>query len=206
MNDLIAFLGVSALVIVTPGQDTALTIRNVLLGGRVGGVFTTIGVCAGQATWALATSVGISALVVASETAFATLKLLGSGYLIFLGVRAFYEALRSRSQAARFNPSGPSPRLTPLAALRQGLLSNLANPKMLAFFTSLLPQFASSPTGLLTLGLLFCSLTLAWLTAYTFVVARAGALLRTPRVRRVLEALTGTVLIALGTQLAMERR
>jgi threonine/homoserine/homoserine lactone efflux protein len=76
---------------------------------------------------------------------------------------------------------------------------------MLAFFTSLLPQFASSPTGLLSLGLLFCSLTLAWLTAYTFVIARAGALLRAPRVQRVLEAMTGTVLIALGTQLAMQR-
>jgi threonine/homoserine/homoserine lactone efflux protein len=132
--------------------------------------------------------------------------LLGSGYLIFLGARALLEAVRAHPKATARSSSGLSPRLTPSTALRQGLLSNLANPKMLAFFTSLLPQFASSPTGLLSLGLLFCSLTLAWLTAYTFVVARAGALLRAPQVRRVLEALTGTVLIALGTQLAMERR
>jgi len=206
MADMIAFIGVSALVIVTPGQDTALTIRNVLLGGRLGGVFTTIGVCAGQATWALATSVGVSAVLATSQTAFAALKLLGSGYLMFLGARAIYEAIRWHPRPAQFSSNDESMRLTPLAAFRQGLLSNLANPKMLAFFTSLLPQFASSPVGLLSLGLFFSSLTLAWLIAYTFVIAKVGALLRGPRVQRVLEAAMGSVLIVLGLRLGTEGR
>jgi threonine/homoserine/homoserine lactone efflux protein len=200
MAELIAFLGVSALVIVTPGQDTALTIRNTLLGGRAAGVFTAVGVSAGQATWTVATSVGIGALLVASEPAFLALKLAGSAYLIFLGVQALLR--RGKVLPVAFGGGRVSPR----AALRQGVLSNLGNPKMLAFFTSLLPQFASSFAGLLALGLLFCTMTLVWLTVYSVVVPKAGVLLRRPRVRRTIEAVTGTVLIALGLRLATEQR
>jgi threonine/homoserine/homoserine lactone efflux protein len=106
-------------------------------------------------------------------------------------------------------PLGGGPagaRITAAAALRQGVLSNLGNPKMLAFFTSLLPQFASSFPGLLALGLLFSALTLAWLTVYAVAVARASGFLRRPRVRRAVEALTGTVLVALGLRLATAPR
>jgi threonine/homoserine/homoserine lactone efflux protein len=91
-------------------------------------------------------------------------------------------------------------------ALRQGVLSNLGNPKMLAFFTSLLPQFTSSFAGLLALGLTFCAMTLLWLGLYSVVVTKAGALLRRERVRRTIEAVTGTVLIALGLRLATEAK
>jgi threonine/homoserine/homoserine lactone efflux protein len=111
-------------------------------------------------------------------------------------------AMRPTSAARRHTGS----RVTSRAALRQGVWSNLGNPKMLAFFTSLLPQFASSFAGLLALGLAFCAMTLVWLTAYSLVVARAGALFRRARVRRATEAVTGTVLIALGVRLATEQR
>src|ERR1044072_9393926 len=87
---LAAFLGVSALVIVTPGQDTALSIRNTLAGGRVAGVCTAVGVSAGQATWTVATSLGNGALLVASEPTFLALKLAGSAYLVFLGLQAIF--------------------------------------------------------------------------------------------------------------------
>jgi threonine/homoserine/homoserine lactone efflux protein len=86
------------------------------------------------------------------------------------------------------------------------VLSNLGNPKMAIFFTSLLPQFGGSFVSLLALGLVFCVLTLTWLTAYAVGVARAGDLLRRPRIRRTLDAVTGTVLVALGLRLAAERR
>jgi threonine/homoserine/homoserine lactone efflux protein len=199
VGELVAFLGVSALVIVTPGQDTALTIRNTLGGGRVAGAFTAVGVSGGQAVWTVATSVGIGALLVASEPAFLALKLVGSAYLVFLGV----QALLGRKTLDVVRSGG---RVTPSGALRQGLFSNLANPKTLAFFTSLLPQFASSFGGLLALGLVFCAMTLVWLAAYSVVVTRASTVLRRVRVRRAIEAVTGTVLIALGLRLATERR
>jgi threonine/homoserine/homoserine lactone efflux protein len=193
-----AFLGVSALVIVTPGQDTALTIRNTLVGGRRGGLATAAGVAVGQLTWALATSVGLSAILLASEPVFIALRGLGAAYLVFLGVRALAAAMRDTR-----SPSPERARRSP--ALRQGILSNLGNPKMAVFFTSLLPQFGSSFAGMLALGIVFATLTLAWLSAYAVVVARADSALRARRVRRALDAVTGTALVALGLRLAAER-
>jgi len=202
VSELAAFLGIAVLVIVTPGQDTALTIRNTLLGGRPAGVGTAAGVAAGQACWTLAASIGLAALLVASEPVFVALKLAGAVYLVLLGLQALRHALRPVAGSVE---RGAGPPLAPARAFRQGLLSNLGNPKMAVFFTSLLPQFGSSFWSLLALGLLFCSLTLAWLAAYSFAVARAGDLLLRPRIRRSLDAVTGALLVAFGIRLAAER-
>lgn len=198
MTHLVAFLGVSLLVIVTPGQDTALTIRNTLLGGRRAGVRTAAGVAAGQATWTLAASAGVVALLRASEPAFTAVRLVGAAYLVYLGLQTL---LRRGRVEPRAGDGGSSRR-----ALRQGLLSNLGNPKMAVFFTSLLPQFGSSFAALVALGLGFCSLTFLWLSGYAWAVARAGDVLRRPRIRRALDRVTGVVLVAFGLRLAVERR
>jgi threonine/homoserine/homoserine lactone efflux protein len=197
-------------VIVTPGQDTALTIRNSLLGGRRAGVLTAVGVSAGQAVWTLAASAGVAALLVASEPAFVALKLAGAAYLLYLGAQALAGALRPHARRASATAPGGGRTQASRTALRQGFVSNLGNPKMAVFFTSLLPQFAPSGDAsfvtMLLLGLLLCSLTLAWLSAYAAAVAKAGDLLRRPRVRRVLDGVTGAVLVAFGLRLAAEQR
>lgn len=202
-----SFLGVAMLVIVTPGPDTALTIRNTLFGGRSGGVATAFGVVTGQAVWALATSAGLAALLVASEPAFMALRLVGAAYLIYLGWQALHGAFRHPGLQARSEVDRGQ--LAATAAYRQGVISNLGNPKMAAFFPSLLPQFVpggeASFAGLLALGLLFCALTLVWLTGYALAVAKAGDLFRRARVRRWIEGLTGAVLIGLGVRLATTR-
>jgi threonine/homoserine/homoserine lactone efflux protein len=198
----IAFLAISALVIVTPGQDTALTIRNALLGGRRAALFTALGVSAGQALWALASAVGVAALLAASEPVFLALRLAGAAYLVWLGVQALASALRRRNPELVHECTNLPARV----AFRQGILSNLGNPKMAAFFLSLLPQFGSSFGALLALGLVFSCLTLMWLTAYGAAVARAGDFLRRSRVRRALDAAVGAVLVALGLRIAGEAR
>jgi threonine/homoserine/homoserine lactone efflux protein len=205
LAELAAFLAVSIVVIVTPGQDTALTIRNTLIGGRRSGVFTAVGVSAGQACWTVAASAGLAALLQASEPAFLALKLAGAAYLVVLGLQALFGAFGRGSRGALVSQA-KSPGLRPAVAFRQGLMSNLGNPKMAVFFTSLLPQFGSSFPALIALGLLFCTLTLAWLSAYAVVVARAGDFLRRSGVRRMIEGLTGAVLVALGLRLAAEQR
>jgi threonine/homoserine/homoserine lactone efflux protein len=202
VGELAAFLGIAILVIVTPGQDTALTIRNAMLGGRPAGLGTAAGVAVGQACWTVAASIGLAALLVASEPVFVALKLAGAAYLVYLGLQALRHAIRPRARTVERADSSP---LGASRAFRQGLLSNLGNPKMAIFFTSLLPQFGSSFWSLLALGLLFCSLTLAWLSAYSLAVARAGDLLRRPRIRRSLDAVTGICLVAFGIRLAAER-
>lgn len=208
---LAAFLGVAILVIVTPGPDTALTIRNALLGGRRSGVFTALGVCTGQAVWALAAAAGVAALLGASEPAFVALKLVGAAYLVFLGAQALFHAYKG-VELAGGGRGRPTRSGAPAAvAYRQGVLSNLGNPKMAVFFTSLLPQFAGdggsgSFFAFLLLGVLFCLLTLGWLSAYALVVAKAGDFLRRRSIRRLLDAITGVVLVGLGVRLATEER
>ena len=205
MSTLLAFVAVAAVVIVTPGQDTALTIRNTLAGGRRGGLATAVGVSSGQAVWALATSAGLAAVVVASERVFVALKVVGAAYLVYLGAHSLWRAWTGR----RAGRDVADCRLGRGTAFRQGLVSNLGNPKMAVFFTSLLPQFASGEEAafvdLLGLGLLFCLMTVAWLSGYALAVERASAVLRRPPVRRALDAITGVVLVALGLRLATER-
>lgn len=206
--ELPAFVALAVFVIVTPGPDTALTVRNTISGGRRAGVATAAGVSSGLAVWTLATAAGLSALLVASEPAFMALKYAGAAYLVFLGLQTLIGAFAARTHDA--TPLFTRSPLTRAGALRQGLINDLANPKIAVFFSSLLPQFAPAhgpafPT-LLALGLLFCAMTFAWLCLYATAIDRLSALLSRTAVRRAIDAVMGTVLMALGGRLALERR
>jgi threonine/homoserine/homoserine lactone efflux protein len=138
MAEALAFLGVCALVICTPGPDTALTVRNSIIGGRRVGVLTAGGIAAGQMVWTVAASVGIAGLLQASQPAFTALKIIGAAYLVFLGAQSILAAIRGNhgNEQRRMR----APELAPWRAMRQGFISNLANPKDGGF----LPQPAAS--------------------------------------------------------------
>lgn len=207
MGDLLAFLAVSAVVICTPGPDTALTVRNALVGGRSGGTWTAAGVVAGQAVWTVAASIGVASLLHASEPAFLALKVLGAGYLVYLGIQSLRAALSHHPQGPV--DARPASGLTSVRAFRQGLLNDLGNPKMAGFFMSLLPQFvptahgAGAVTASLLLGLLFCGLTFAWLAGYSAAISKARRLLSKPRIRRGIDGVAGCVLTGFGLRLAL---
>jgi threonine/homoserine/homoserine lactone efflux protein len=179
-----------------------LVARNTLRGGRRGGIATGVGVTLGLLVWTAAATLGLAALLGASEPAFLGLKIAGSLYLVYLGMRSLWGAFRGTER-------GGQPRRS-RSALREGLISNLGNPKIAVFFTSFLPQFVPgthpSFAALLVLGLLFGALGLVWLTVYSVLVARAGDFLRRSAIRRALDGVTGAVLIGLGAKLALERR
>ena len=201
-----AFVGISLLVIATPGPDTALTVRNTLLGGRRGGGFTAAGVATGQTVWALATSAGLVALLVASEWMFEAVRWLGAAYLVWLGGHAIWAAWRGKA-APSAGTVCASRRLPARSAFRQGLLSDLGNPKMAVFFSSLLPQFSdASFSSLASLGLVFAAMTFAWLLAYAVAISLAGGFMRRRAIWRTIEAITGAALVALGLRLAAEQR
>jgi threonine/homoserine/homoserine lactone efflux protein len=205
-HTLLAFVAVSAVVICTPGPDTALIVRNTLSGGRASGVATAGGVTLGILVWVVAASAGVVALLRASEPVFEALKLAGAAYLAYLGLVSLLAAVRRRPHERKLRGSAP-PR--PRRAFRQGLLSNLGNPKIAVFMASLLPQFVPGGSGAfavsLALGLLFATMGLSWLTMYAVAVAKLGDVL-SGHVRRVLDALTGIILVALGARLATEDR
>jgi len=204
VSQYLAFLGVSLLVICTPGQDTALTIRNTLAGDRRTGSATALGVSAGQAIWTLATSAGLSVVLMASAPLFIAIRLAGAAYLVYLGLRSVLNAVSHRDMQG-VESASLGLRISSRTAFVQGFLSNLSNAKMVAFFISLLPPFAGPHPSfalLLALGFNFCLLTLLWLVAYAFAVERMGRWLRRSAVRRAMDGLLGAVLVALGVRVS----
>lgn len=207
MRDLLAFAGVAAVVVVVPGPDMALVLRNGVASGRRAALETAVGINAGLLVWALAAALGVAAILHASASAFTVLKLAGAAYLVWLGLRALRDAWRGASTplgSAGYQPGRVR------SAFRQGLLSNLLNPKMALVFTTLIPQFVEpgdpAVAQTILLAAIFIGMGLVWLTSYALLVAQVGDLLRRPVVRRALNAIIGTVLTAFGVRLALERR
>ena len=201
LTNLLLFAGVSLVVIVTPGPDTALTVRNALFGRR-SGILTAVGVGTGQLAWALLTACGVASVLAAHQGALTVLRLAGAAYLVGLGAHALWASWHSPSTTPP-----PRPRHGARRSFAQGLVSNLANPKMAVFFLSLLPQFAGpdpSLSALAGLGLLFAVMTVMWLAAYAVVVDRARNVLQRNAVRRWMDRMTGAVLIGLSVRVAIE--
>lgn len=207
VRDLLAFAGVAAVIIVVPGPDMALVLRNGIAHGRRAALETALGINCGLLVWALTAALGIAALLHASATAFTMLKLVGAAYLVWLGVRALRDAWRGMS-TFRAVPGYRPGRVR--CAFRQGLLSNLLNPKIAVVFTTLIPQFLEpgdpAVARTILLAAIFIGMGLLWLTSYALLVAQVGRLLRRPVVRRALNAIVGTLLTAFGVRLALERR
>lgn len=205
---MLLFIGVAAVVIVVPGPDTAVVTKNVLVHGRRAALGTSLGVSTGLAVWTVAAAVGLASVVRASAVAFTVLKLIGALYLIWIGLQAL-RAARDAQPGVQISKTDRST-MGALGGFRQGFLSDLANPKIGVFFTSLLPQFVDPGHSVLfpflALGAVFVLMTLLWLVAYCVLAARAAQTLQRPRVRAALDRITGIVLIGLGLRLAMERR
>jgi threonine/homoserine/homoserine lactone efflux protein len=201
---LLPFLLASVLVTVVPGADMALVTRQVLVGGPRLAYRTIAGNLSGLLVHGFALAVGLSALIVASATAYTTVKLAGAAYLIWLGVQTIRTSRRPPDLDLGKAPAAPR------HAFLQGLLSTVLNPKPALFFLTFLPQFVDRDRAVLpqtlTLAAIHVVVGLIWLTAYAHLVDRARAVLTAPRVRAWLERTTGAVLIALGIRVAVERR
>jgi threonine/homoserine/homoserine lactone efflux protein len=200
-----SFLVVAIVLVVTPGPDMALVTRNAILHGRRVALGTAFGVSAGLLIWTIAAALGVAAIVRASAVAFTALRLVGAAYLVWLGIEALRAPRRPPVDRA-LGPRATSAR----RGFRQGLASNIANPKIAVLFTSLMPQFIAPAHAVLVpflvLGGVFVALGLLWLSAYALVASATAGVLGRPRVRAALDRITGTVLVALGVRLASEHR
>jgi threonine/homoserine/homoserine lactone efflux protein len=197
------FLAVAVVVVITPGVDIALVTKNALVHGRRQALATVFGVNVGIAAWTAAAALGVAAAVQASAAAFAVIKFAGALYLVYLGAQALRSARRGHAETPVIGSA-----LGTAGAFRQGLVSNLLNPKIAVFFTSLLPQFVGHGTlvELLALGALFNALGVVWLTGYALLAARGRVFLQRRCVKAALDYLSGVVLVGLGLRLALERR
>jgi threonine/homoserine/homoserine lactone efflux protein len=202
LSDLPAFLLVALVVVFTPGPATALIIRNALRGGHRAAWATTAGNSTGIFLWAAASVLGISALVAASEAAFATLKIVGAVVLVIIGLQSLWRA----RTAAPFEAGPPKAR----SHYREGLLTSFANPKLAVFFIALFPQFIPDGDPVLPATILMASIIvvmdLVWFTVLALIVSRAKRALIERGWARRMEAVSGSVLMALGVRLAFISR
>lgn len=204
-----AYLVVALLLIVTPGPDTVLVTRNALQAGRYAASFTTLGIGVGSIIWGLASVFGIAVLLEESAVAFTVFKFVGAAYLAYLGLRSLITSLRRNKQAPLSIPVPQTTQRGKWAAFRQGLLSNLLNPKAGAIFATVLPQFISPgdpPLRLVLMMFAYEAILLIWLNLYGYLVSRAGQSCFGTRVRAMLQGVTGVVLLALGMRLAFEQK
>ena len=219
----ITFIPVAIALVITPGVDFAIVIRNALL-GRQQGIVTSAGTAVGLMVHTLAAALGLSAVLAASALTFTLVKIAGAMYLLWLGVRALWSTRVSRVKTPP-EPSGEvhssSPTildqetpgrstLSTLAAFRQGLLTNVLNPKAPLVFLSIMPQFIPRGAAILPrtllLSAILISLALAWFIAIALLVQQVRPVLSRPAVRRAIDRVTGVFLVGLGVRLFLERR
>lgn len=194
-----------ALLTVLPGPDLAVVTRSALAGGRPAGLRAAAGVVTGLAVWGVLTVAGLAAVLAASPVLYTAVRLAGAVFLVLLGVRAL---LRSRRPAAATGT--PAPTAPVHRPGLGGLVTNLLNPKIALFYTSLLPALvpAGAPPRL-WLPLLVTThvaLSLAWLGGWSAAVAGAGTVLEGPRVRPWGDRVTGAVLVGIGLRVAAGAR
>lgn len=201
---LLGFALVALLGVMTPGLDTMVVLRNALLGGRRVGSAVVLGISAGCLVWGAASTLGLTALLAASEVAYRAVQLLGAGYLIWLGATALWRSRRgSPAPVADVEVSGAG------RAFRAGFVTNLLNPKVGVFYVSLLPQFLPAGGGIgwgvLLVGV-HATIGVLWLGGLVLLAARARRLLLRERVRRWLDRTTAGVLVGLGVALVVDAR
>ena len=201
------FLSAGILLNLAPGPDTLYTLARSGAEGRAVGVASALGIAAGSIVHTFAAAFGLSVLLATSAIAFDVVRYAGAAYLVYLGVRMLIQRA-SVAAAPEANTRGRGAR----AAFRQGMLTNVLNPKVALFFLAFLPQFivpdaAHAKLGFLVLGLSFVGTGLAWCLVLAFAGAGIGTWLRTrPQFGAWLDRVCGAVFVALGVRLALQQR
>jgi threonine/homoserine/homoserine lactone efflux protein len=205
----ISFTLASVLIALLPGPDSLVVVRGLVRGGRPGGARTAAGVLCGLVVWVAATALGLSALLQASEVGYEVLKVAGACYLVYIGVRSLLSVRRPGGpvDAGGDGPMAPAPVLGG-SGFTAGLVTDLLNPKVGVFFVSFLPGFVPQgyPVGWTTfaLGTWFTVLTAVYFLGLIAVSGTVSSWMRSPRIRRRLDAVTGVVILGFGIRLATE--
>ena len=201
---LLGLSGVILLGAMSPGPDFVIVTRSAALSGRRAGMACAAGIGAGVFAWSAVTALGVAGLLAASAVAFTVVKLAGAAYLTLLGIRALLAARRGAYDGPGV---GRATVIGPLVAFRQGLLTNLLNPKVAVFFIALVPQFVPADPAVLdtiVLGAVAAAVSVVWFCVVANVVGALRRVFSRVRVRRTIDAVMGGLLIGLGVRIAVQ--
>ncbi|MFG1483163.1 LysE family translocator [Halobacteriovorax sp. HFRX-2_2] len=209
-NSFSAFLFLCFILTITPGSDTALVLKSSISGNRKNIMATILGICSGLFIHAVMSSLGLSAILQQSAELFHVVKMIGAGYLIYLGVRALYEAWFTGSNSNLVFGSRCEERQVSVSSeFRKGLLTNILNPKVAIFYLTFLPQFIDINSNPLTqsigLSLVHISLNLAWLFLFGSFITFFKGHFEKGRTKRIVEILSGSAFLFFGLALARSK-
>lgn len=202
---MVRFAGVTVAMTMTPGLDTVLVVRQTLRSGRWAGLSAALGVCLGTLVWGVCAAGGVAAILLASQTAFGVLRYAGVAFLLWMGVGYLRSAVRGGHESVDVRTGG----VTAVAAFRQGLVTNLLNPKMAVFYLTVLPLFL--PTGVApvaaggALAGVHCVVAAVWLSVIVLGAGRARGFLSSRRGARTVDGVAGVALVGFGVALGLER-
>lgn len=205
MNEFFTFLFLSLFVVMSPGIDTALITKRTISDGRIDGYKMALGITTGSLVHTFAAAFGLSALLMQSAVAFEIVKYVGAIYLIYLGLSSFIS--RKKKATSAYNQSNDDMKKS---AFKQGLFSNILNPKVAMFFLTFLPQFVKPGENaiqqLIIMGVIYTLLSISWFFIYVFFIHSLREWLMSPKVQRIMDKATGLVLIGFGLKLALDKQ
>ncbi|MED2970907.1 LysE family translocator [Fictibacillus sp. B-59209] len=212
MEHFLLFVVMAVCLIILPGPDTAIATKNTLSLGKTGGFKTMLGTCGALLIHTVAAVVGLSAIIVKSAMLFSIFKYAGAVYLIYIGIKSLW-ALKDRNIETAYSaePADQTPGIRKSSScFRQGFLTNLLNPKVALFFLTFLPQFLERGSNAFVqfsiMGLTYTLLTAAWFFFYIYLINQISVFMKRPATQRVMQGVTGVVLIGFGMKLALEKQ
>ncbi|AMA74117.1 MULTISPECIES: LysE family translocator [Aneurinibacillus] len=207
MGNFYLFVITSILLIILPGPDTGLATQNTIAYGKKGGIKTVLGISTGLIIHTLAAVFGLSAIIVKSALLFSIFKYVGAIYLIYLGITSLWSLKKKREVSSNDDIQAKYQNKSPF---RQGFLTNLLNPKIAIFFLTFLPQFLTSGSNpflqFLIMGITYTVLTIIWFLLYVNLIDSISVWMKKTSTQRVIQGISGLVLVAFGIKLALERR
>ncbi|MBX9998205.1 MULTISPECIES: LysE family translocator [Priestia] len=207
MENFYLFVITCIFLIILPGPDTAIMTKNTLTVGKQGGFKTMLGICCALSIHTLTAIVGLSAIIAKSALLFSIFKYIGAVYLIYLGIKSLW-TLRNKNTTETIEPIAKSKYKNEFS-FKQGFLTNLLNPKIAVFFLTFLPQFVNPESHtfmpFLILGITYIVLTIVWYLFYIYLLNQISSFMKKPKTQKVIEGITGTILIGFGIKLALEK-
>lgn len=206
MNEFFTFLVLSLFVVMSPGIDTALITKRTISDGRNDGYKMALGITTGSLVHTFAAAFGLSAVLMQSAVAFEIVKYVGAIYLIYLGLTSFIS--RNKKKVSHLKDQNTTE--IKKSAFKQGLFSNVLNPKVAMFFITFLPQFVKAGENvtqqLLIMGVIYTLMSISWFFIYVFFINYLRDWLMSPKIQGIMDKATGLVLIGFGLKLALDKQ
>lgn len=206
MSEIITFLILSLFVVLVPGVDFALITRRTIAHGKLDGLKMVLGLTTGALLHTLTAAVGLSMILMQSALAFEIIRYLGALYLIYLGLSSFIKKKKSTNKDLT-NQTEATNKVRNGSAYKQGLISNILNPKVALFFLTFLPQFVipgyHASLQFIIMGTIYALFTISWYTTLVYLLAYVRKWLLSPKVQGTIDKITGLALLGFGLNILL---